>query len=385
MLNKLMTNSNPVILTLSKLFNTFNFYESDYNSGTSIKCDKQLSSIEFNGYKTDDTIYEFYKVFKSEIDPNTKIVFNMTQTDVQVETENLNLYDYNVEYTVVINNLNTSLSEDDLLRMLEELSNIKIDSLIKNENNIILKINIIYKDEFKDINYNTLAYPTIKIDTQEIQRWLISNRLMNNINEFNHISVDNIEIEEPNITIVNTKAVNINTGDFVGTNSAVKSLEEYKNTAEYNDTFRVWEMPLLENINIELPNGVMLTIPMNLYVWLRDDYDHYNCTIDIGHNIHDPAGSCAGKGCYARPIYNNDNEIGSAITVGSREYVGEYRNMNDTKFINAFNRAASSLVVNSFEEIQINDSEYNEYKDIIRVQGRSILSNSILKFLDLYN
>lgn len=382
MLNKLMNNSNPVILKLSKLFNTFNFYDSDYNSGTSIKCDKQLSSIEFNGYKTDDTIYEFYKVFKSEIDPSTKIIFNMTETDVQVETENLNLYDYNVEYTIVINNLNTSLSEDDLLRMLEELSNIKIDSLIKNENNIILKINIIYKDEFKDINYNTLAYPIIKIDTQEIQKWLISNRLMNNINEFNHISADNIEMEEPNITIVNTKAVNVNTEDF-GVNSAVKSIEEYKNAAKFNGIFRVWEMPLLENINIELPNGVMLTIPMNLYVWLRLDYDRTNYTIDIGHNIHDPAGSCASKGCYARRIYNNDTKIGRAVTVGSSAYVSASRNINDTKFINAFNRAASSLVVNSFEEIRIDDPEYNEYKDIIRVQGRSILSNSILKFLDL--
>lgn len=382
MLNKLMPNSNPVILKLSKLLNTFNFYESDYSSGTSIKCDKQLSSIEFNGYNTNDTTYEFYKVFKSEIDPSTKITFNITQTDVQVETENLNLYDYNVEYTVVINNLNTSLSEDDLLRMLEELNNIKIDSLIKNENNIILKINIVYKDEFKDINYNTLAYPIIKIDTQEIQRWLISNRLMNNINEFNHISTDNIEIEEPNITIVNTKAVNVNTGDF-GANSALKSIEEYQNTAEFNDIFRAWEMPLLKDINIELPNGVMLTIPMNLYVWLRFDYDHTKYTIDIGHNIHDPSGSCAGKGFYSRPIYNNDNRIGNAITVGSREYVSEYRDINDTKFINAFNRAASSLVVNSFEELQINDPEYYEYKDMIRVQGRSILSNSILKFLDL--
>lgn len=380
MLNKLMTNGNQVILELSKLLNTFNFYESDYNSGTSIKCDKQLSSIEFNGYKTDDTIYEFYKVFKSEIDPSTKITFNITQNDVQVETENLNLYDYNVEYTVVINNLNTSLSEDDLLRMLEELSNIKIDSLIKNENNIILKINIIYKDEFKDINYNTLAYPAIKIDTQEIQRWLISNRLMNNINEFNHISTDNIEIEEPNITIVNTKAVNVNTGDF-GANSAVKFIEEYKNTANYLSIFKAWEMPLLKDINIELPNGAMLTIPMNLYVWLRDDYDHR--TMDIGDNIHDPSGSCASKGCYARPIYNNDIEIGRAVTVGSRAHFNEY-NMDNIKFIDTFNRAASSLVVNSFEDIKINDPEYTEYKDIIRVQGRSILSNSILKFLDSY-
>ena len=237
----------------------------------------------------------------------------------------------------------------------------------------------INKDEFKDINYNTLAYPAIKIDTQEIQRWLISNRLMNNINEFNHLSTDNIEIEEPNITIVNTKAVNVNTGDF-DANSAVKSLEEYKNTAKYNDIFRTYEMPLLKDINIELPNGVMLTIPMNLYVWLRDDYD--NSSIAIGHNIHDPAGSCASKGCYARPIYNNDTEIGRAVTVGSKWYIS--RPINDTKFINVFNRAASSLVVNSFEEIKIDDPEYNEYKDIIRVQGRSILSNSILKFLDLY-
>ena len=179
---------------LIKMAGTSDVFQS-YNEGTSIGFKKKISSFELNGYKVDDG-YEFYVVDKKgNIKTDKFIKFDES---LNVVDFNLYRYDYTISYDITILNVDTSMTEDELTDLFEEILESEINSIRKQDNRIIISISKVYNDEFEDLDSKYILPISAGLEgkIEDIKRYLVSNRYMQNINDFNGMKV---EAEPPTV------------------------------------------------------------------------------------------------------------------------------------------------------------------------------------------
>ena len=353
----------------SKIFNTVNLYE-DYNKGTSIGCKGALSSIEFNGYKTEDG-YEFYEVINGEVDPNCNIIFDNNAEIISMS--NVNIYTYAIEYSYTFNSISTDLSEEDLIRMINEVNSINVAELHKDENYIIFKVNVEYKNEYKNICASGLPYNNINFDKDDIQRWLVSNRLMSYANDFNSTYLkDEINTE---INVVDCKLVNINNNLNKSIDNEHRIISNIKCNMCPSNRYGDFSKDVVGKIYICLPDNSTVYVRTNINLVLRRQslgsaqyYMEFIDLTDVGHSHF----------CNIYDSNDDENKIGRCNIVTSTVEINSA--YDDSVMTNCLLQIGHNFVEQAATEVQV-EGFNEEYINVIRSSVRNQLSTIILDFI----